>query len=243
MFAIYKKEINTFFSSLIGYIVIGVFLIYMSLMLWVFPDTNLLNSNYATLEPLFDLAPMIFMFLIPAITMRTLAEEKLNGTIELLVTRPLNDWEIVSGKFLACLSLVAFALLPTLIYYISIYQLGSPVGNIDTGATWGSYIGLLFLGGVFVSIGIFASSLTNNQIVSFIIATFLCFVFYWGFDFISRLPIFFGKIDDLVEMLGVEYHYKSISRGIIDTRDVLYFLSVITLFFVGTQVSLESRKW
>jgi ABC-2 type transport system permease protein len=243
MFAIYNKEINTFFSSLIGYIVIGVFLIYMSLMLWVFPDSNLLNSNYATLEPLFDLAPMIFMFLIPAITMRTLAEEKLNGTIELLVTRPLNDWEIVSGKFLACLSLVAFALLPTLIYYISIYQLGSPVGNIDTGATWGSYIGLLFLGGVFVSIGIFASSLTNNQIVSFIIATFLCFIFYWGFDFISRLPIFFGKIDDLVEMLGVEYHYKSISRGIIDTRDVLYFLSVITLFFVGTQVSLESRKW
>ncbi len=243
MFAIYKKEINTFFSSLIGYIVIGVFLIYMSLMLWVFPDSNLLNSNYATLEPLFDLAPMIFMFLIPAITMRTLAEEKLNGTIELLVTRPLNDWEIVLGKFLACLSLVGFALLPTLIYYISIYQLGSPVGNIDTGATWGSYIGLLFLGGVFVSIGIFASSLTNNQIVSFIIATFLCFIFYWGFDFISRLPIFFGKIDDLVEMLGVEYHYKSISRGIIDTRDVLYFLSVITLFFVGTQVSLESRKW
>lgn len=243
MYSILKKEINTFFSSLIGYIVIGVFLIYLSLMMWVLPDTSIFEYSYATLDQLFDLSPLIFMFLIPALTMRSFAEEKQSGTIELLVTRPLSDLQIILGKFFACVALLVFALLPTLIYYITIYTLGSPVGNIDSGATWGSYIGLILLGASFVAIGIFASSLTRNQIVSFVIAIFFCFIFYWLFDMISRLPIFVGKIDDVIQMFGVEYHYRSLSRGVIESRDVIYFLSIIAFFIAATKVSLESRKW
>jgi len=243
MLNIFLKEINTFFSSLIGYIVIGVFLILMGLIMWVFPDYSLLNYQYATMEQLFDIAPIIFMFLIPAITMRSFAEEKQNGTIELLTTRPLSDLSIILGKFFACVALVAFALLPTIIYYYTVYQLGSPKGNIDAGAIMGSYLGLLFLGATFVSIGVFASSITNNQIVAFILATFLCFFFYWAFDFLSRLPAFIGKVDDIVQMIGIDHHYVSMSRGVVDSRDVLYFLSVITMFIAMTQVSMESRKW
>jgi len=243
MLSIFKKEINSFFSSLIGYIVIGVFLIYLSLMMWVLPDTSIFEYSYATLDQLFDLSPLIFMFLIPAITMRSFAEEKQSGTIELLVTRPLTDLQIILGKFLACVSLLIFALIPTLIYYITVYTLGSPAGNIDSGATWGSYLGLIMLGGGFVSMGIFASSLTRNQIVAFIIAIFLCFTFYWLFDMISRAPVFVGKIDDVIQMFGIEYHYRSISRGVVDSRDMVYFLSVIAFFITATKVSLESRKW
>ena len=243
MFSIFYKEINNFFSSLIGYIVIGVFLSFTGLMLWVFPDYSLLEYKYASLDQLFEIAPAIFMFLIPAITMRSFAEEIQSGTIELLVTRPLRDWEIVLGKFLACWLLVLFALLPTLLYYYTIHELGDPKGNMDSGAIMGSYIGLFLLGGVFVAIGLFASSLTSNQIVSFLLAVFLCFVFYWGFDFISRLPIFLGKTDDIVQMLGIDHHYLSISRGLIELRDVVYFCSLIGVFLMGSQVALESRKW
>ncbi len=243
MYSIYKKEIGVFFSSLIGYMVIGVFLVYMSAMMWFYPDTNVLNYNYATLDQLFELSPLIFMFLIPAITMRSFAEENQSGTIELLITKPLKDWEIIVGKFLACLTLVLFALIPTLLYYFTVYSLGYPVGNIDTGATWGSYIGLFLLGAVFVSIGIFSSSITRNQIVSFILATFLCYIFYWAFEFISYIPSFVGRIDGIIQSLGIENHYVSMSRGLIDTRDLLYFFSVIGLFLFGTQISLESRKW
>lgn len=243
MLSIFKKEINSFFSSLIGYIVIGVFLIYLSLMMWVLPDTSIFEYSYATLDQLFDLSPLIFMFLIPAITMRSFAEEKQSGTIELLVTRPLTDLQIILGKFLACVSLLIFALIPTLIYYITVYNLGSPVGNIDSGATCGSYLGLIMLGAGFVSMGIFASSLTKNQIVAFIIAIFLCFTFYWLFDMVSRAPVFVGKIDDIIQMFGIEYHYRSISRGVVDSRDVVYFLSVTAFFIAATKVSLESRKW
>jgi ABC-2 type transport system permease protein len=243
MLSIFKKEINTFFSSLIGYIVIAVFLVYLSLMIWVFPDTSIFEYSYATLDQLFDLSPTIFLFLIPAITMRSFAEEMQTGTIELLVTRPLSDVQIILGKFFACVALVSFALLPTLIYYFTIYSLGSPVGNIDSGATWGSYIGLLLLGASFVSIGIFSSSITKNQIVSFVLATFLCFVFYWMFDMLSRIPIFVGKIDDVIQGFGIQAHYNSISRGVVDSRDVIYFLSLIAFFVMATKVSLESRKW
>ena len=183
------------------------------------------------------------MFLIPAITMRSFAEEQQNGTIELLSTKPIWEMEIILGKFFANLVLLIFALLPTLIYYYSVHELGSPKGNLDAGAILGSYIGLLLLGACFVSIGLFASSLTNNQIVSFILATFLCFFFYWVFDFISLLPIFVGKIDDVVQMIGINFHYVSISRGVIDTRDVIYFLSLIAVFLMMTQISLERRKW
>lgn len=243
MLSIFQKELNTFFSSLIGYIVIGVFLVFLGLMMFVFTDTSLLNYQYATLEQLFSLAPLIFIFLIPAITMRSFSEEHQTGTIELLVTRPLHDSSIVLGKYFACLLLVAFALLPTLLYVYTVYSLGSPVGNIDLGAVAGSYIGLLFLAAGFVSIGVFASSVSNNQIVAFILATFLCFLFYWGFLFFSKLPIFVGRVDDVVQMIGIDYHYRSMSRGVLDSRDVIYFLSLITLFILATVISLGRRKW
>ena len=243
MYSIFLKEINSFFSSLIGYIVIGTFLVIIGLMMWVFPDYSVLSYNYATLDQLFSLAPIIFTFLIPAITMRSFAEEQQSGTIELLVTRPLRDWQIILGKYFANLALVLFALLPTLLYYYSVYQLGSPKGNLDTGAIMGSYIGLVFLGGAFVAIGLFASSLTNNQIVAFILATFLCFIFYWGFFFLSKLPVFVGKVDDIVQMIGIDYHYNSISRGVVDSRDVIYFLSFISFFLFATNVALSRRKW
>lgn len=243
MLSIFLKEVNSFFSSLIGYIVIGVFLMTLGLVMFVFPDTSLLNFNYATLDQLFEIGPMIFVFLIPAITMRSFAEEQQAGTIELLATRPVTSLQIIMGKYLASLLLLAFALLPTGLYYYTVYQLGSPPGNLDSGAILGSYIGLFFLAGAFAAIGLFASSLSGNQIVAFLLAAFLCFFLYWGFDFLSRLPVFAGKMDDVVQMFGIDYHYNSISRGLVDTRDIVYFISVIALFIMMTMVSLERRKW
>ena len=243
MAAIFFKEINAFFSSLIGYIVIGVFLVIMGLVMWVFPDYSVIDGNYATLDTLFSMAPLIFMFLIPAVTMRSFAEERQSGAIELLVTRPVTDWQIVAGKFLACLVLVLFALLPTVLYYFSIYQLGAPKGNLDSGGILGSYIGLLFLASAFVAIGVFASSLTSNQIVAFVLATFLCFFTYLAFDYLSRLPVFFGKTDDIVQSFGIAYHYSSVSRGVLDTRDLTYFISISALFLATTVLSLGRRKW
>ncbi len=243
MLSIFRKEINSFFSSPIGYVVVGVFLVLMGLVMWVFPDYSVLDGTYANLNTLFSIAPLIFMFLIPAVTMRTFAEEKQSGTIELLVTRPISDWQIVGGKFLACLVLVAFALLPTLLYYFTVYRLGAPVGNLDSGGILGSYIGLLFLGATFVSIGVFASSITNNQIIAFILAMFLSFFVYLAFDFLSRLPIFFGKSDDIVQSIGIQYHYDSMSRGVLDTRDLVYFGSLIAVFLAATVLSLGKRKW
>jgi ABC-2 type transport system permease protein len=175
--------------------------------------------------------------------MRSFSEEQQTGTIELLVTRPLKDLDIVLGKFLASLVLIIFALIPTLLYYYTVYQLGSPKGNLDSGAILGSYIGLIFLAMAFIAIGIFASSLSKNQIIAFILATFLCFFFYSGFNYLSSLPGFVGRIDDVIQMIGIDYHYDSISRGIIDTRDLIYFISLIVLFIFLTKVSLERRKW
>jgi ABC-2 type transport system permease protein len=243
MLSIFRKEISSFFSSVTGYVVIGVFLLITGLIMFVFPETSLLSYHYATLDQLFEIAPMVFAFLIPAITMRSFAEENQNGTIELLVTRPLTDFQIVFGKFLAAMGLVLFALLPTLLYYFTVYQLGSPKGNLDGGAILGSYFGLIFLASAFVAIGLFASSLTNNQIVSFLLAAFLCITFHWGFMYISQLPIFVGKVDDLVQMIGMEYHFNSISRGVIDSRDVIYFISITGVFLAATVTSLERRKW
>lgn len=244
MYAIFRKEINTFFSSIIGYIVLAVFLVAMWLILWIFPNiNNIVDNKFATLEPLFSLAPQIFTFLIPMVTMRSFAEEQQSGTIELLATRPLRDWDIILGKFLANWLLIIIALLPTFIYYISVYQLGSPKGNLDVGATIGSYIGLLFLSGVFVAIGLLASSVTNNQIVAGLLGILLCFVTYSAFDYMSRIPIFIGKSDDIIQMFGINYHYNSISRGIIVFSDVVYFLSVMALFLNLTHLFLEKRKW
>lgn len=243
MLAIFRKEINAFFSSLTGYIVVAVFLTVMGLIMFVFPDTTLLNYEYATLDQLFGIAPMVFVFLIPAVTMRSFAEEHQSGTIELLATRPLSNLQIVLGKFLSSWTLVGFALLPTLLYCFTVHKLGSPPGNLDSGAIAGSYLGLVLLAGSFTAIGVFASSITNNQIASFVLATFLCFLFHWGFFFLSKLPVFFGKVDDIVQMIGIDYHYASISRGVIDSRDLIYFASVMAVFVNLTITSLERRKW
>jgi ABC-2 type transport system permease protein len=243
MVTLLVKEINAFLSSLIGYIVITVFLLINGLFLWVFPmEFNIIDYGYASIDGLFMLAPFVFLFLIPAITMRSFADENKSGTIELLVTKPISDLQIILAKYFAGLILVLFSLLPTLIYFVSVYRLGLPVGNMDTGGAWGSYIGLLFLGAGFVAIGLFCSSVTNNQIVSFILAVFLCGFFYLGFEFIYSFELF-GKFDLFIQQLGINAHYVSLSRGVIDTRDVLYFLSLITIFILLTKMSLEKRKW
>jgi ABC-2 type transport system permease protein len=242
MFTLLKKEIQSFLSSLIGYLVILVFLLINSLFLWVFPGSfNILDSGYASIDGLFVMAPWVFMFLIPAITMKMFADEHKTGTIELLFTKPISDLQIVLAKYLAGLILVIFSLLPTLIYYFTVHQLGQPVGNIDSGGTMGSYIGLFFLAAGYVSIGVFASSITENQIVSFIISLFLCFVCYTGFD--SASVIAGNGWDHYIEALGINYHYTSMSRGVIDSRDLVYFISFATLFILSTKLILQSRKW
>ncbi len=243
MFALFRKEISLFLSSLIGYIVITVFLLVNGLFLWVFAsDFNILDFGYANLDGLFMIAPFVFLFLIPAITMRSFADENRTGTIEMLLTKPLTDLQIVLAKYFAGVLLVIVAVVPTFFYMYSVYQLGLPKGNIDMGGAWGSYIGLFFLGASFVSIGLFASSLTNNQIVSFIVAVFLSLFVYIGFDFIYSLDLF-GPIDLFVKSLGINAHYTSMSRGVIDTRDLVYFISLIGIFVLLTKLSLESRKW
>jgi len=243
MISILKKELNSFLSSLTGYMVVLVFLILNGLFLWVFPGSfNLLDSGYAGLDGLFFLAPWVFLFLIPALTMRFFADELKTGTIELILTKPISELKLVLGKYFAGLILCLIALAPTLIYVLSIYILGQPQGNLDWGATIGSYIGLIFLSGVYVSIGVFASSLTENQIVAFILSLFFCFFCFTGFEQIATLLSHTG-MELSIEKLGISYHYNAISRGVIDTRDVLYFLSLISLFLFGSKLSLQSRKW
>lgn len=242
MFAILAKELNSFFSSLVGYIVIIIFLTGIGLFMWVFPETEVLNYGFATMETLFSMTPFVYLFLIPAITMRTFAEERKSGTMELLLTRPLTDLQLILGKYLASLVLVLFSLLPTLVYYYTIVELGSPRGNIDTAAVIGSYIGLILLGGVFTSIGIFASIITDNQVVAFILAVFFCFILYAGISSLASLS-FWGSGAYLISQLGIDYHYVSLSRGLIDSRDLVYFLSLIVFFLYATYLVLRSRKW
>lgn len=243
MFTLYKKELASFFSSLMGYLTIIVFLVLTGLMLWVFKsDFNILDYGFAGMDGLFLIGPFLYLFLIPAITMRSFAEEKKNGTMELLLTKPLSDLTLVSAKFLAGFTLVFISLLPTLVCYFSVVLLGDPVGNIDTGSVIGSYIGLLFLGGAFVAIGLLSSALTDNQIVAFIIAALLCAFGYLGFETLYNMD-FLGNADLFVKSLGMRHHYESISRGVIDSRDVIYFLSVIILFLMITRLVLQSRKW
>jgi ABC-2 type transport system permease protein len=227
VFSILKKEITTYLSSLVAYITIGVFLLVLGLFLWVFPDTSILAYGYAGLDSLFSTAPYLFMFLVPAITMRSLAEERREGTFELLLTRPLTDIQIVLGKYFAGVVIVLFALVPTLVYYFSVHTLGTPQGNIDTGAVIGSYIGLFLLGSSFAAIGLFASSVSKNQVIAFTIAVFLCFFFYSGFDSLSSIL----SLQNLgLQSLGITEHYQSISRGVLDTRDLIYFIVLATLF-------------
>jgi ABC-2 type transport system permease protein len=243
MKAIFLKEIKQFFSSLIGYIAITVFLLVLGLFIWIFPDTNVLDFGYATLDSFFSIAPFVFIFLIPAITMRSFAEEINSGTIELLATRPVTELQIILGKYFAALLLVVIAIVPTLIYFYTVYALASPTGNVDVGGILGSYFGLLFLGGVFVAIGIFSSSITSNQIVAFILGVFLCFFLYMAFSYLSQFGIFIGKADYLVESLGLSAHYDAMGKGVVDSRDVVYFLSIISVFILFTRTALSSRRW
>ncbi len=243
MFTLFKKELSSFFSSLIGYLTIVVFLALTGLMLWVFKsDFNILDYGYAGMDGLFIIGPFLYLFLIPAITMRMFAEEKKNGTMELLLTKPLSEMKIIWAKFLAGFALVFISLLPTLVCYFSVVALGDPVGNIDTGSVAGSYIGLLLLGAAFVAIGLFASSITNNQIVAFILAALMSAFMHLGFESIYRMG-FLGNADLFVRSLGMSYHYDSISRGVVDSRDVIYFASVIAVFMMATRIVLQSRKW
>jgi len=243
MLTIYIREIRGFFSSLTGILVMVVFLLLTSLFMWVFGgQMNVLENGYASLDTLFSLAPWVFLFLVPAISMRMFAEERRSGTLELLFTRPVREMEIVAAKFAAAWSLVILSLVPTLLFYVSVYLLGSPPGNLDVGGTWGSYIGLVFLGGIYSSIGIFSSSLTENQIVAFILAVFFSFIFYMGFGFIASVARS-GEWVSIIEKFGIDYHYQSVSRGVIDSRDIVYFISVIFLFLFLTKINLQSRKW
>jgi ABC-2 type transport system permease protein len=243
MWAIAKRETKSFLGSLAGFIVYAIFLTLCALFIWVFPgNLNIVDSGYSDMSPFFTLAPWVFLFLIPAITMRFFAEEQRNGTIELLLTKPITEFKLVFSKYLAGQILVFVGLIPTLFYYITIYQYGNPVGNVDSGAVWGSYIGLFFLSSAFVSIGTFASSLTENQVISFLLAVFLCFFVFMGFESISSFNLF-GAGDLFVRNLGINEHYQSLSRGVVDTRDVVYFVSLTFFFIWLTKISIESRKW
>ncbi len=240
MKSIVLREIKSFFGSPIGYLVIAVFLIGNGLFLWVFEgEYNILNSGFADLSPFFTLAPWILIFLIPAVTMRSFSDEKKQGTLELLLTKPLSIWQIVNGKFLGSMLLIVMAIIPTFIYVWVISSLGSTEGNIDMGSTMGSYFGLLFLIAAYSAIGIFTSTLSENQIVAFIVAVFLCFFFYFGFESVATiLPSFQG----LISSIGMQNHFKSMSRGVIDTRDVIYFVSITVLFLSFTVYNLKSIK-
>ncbi len=243
MFSLFNQEISRFFSSVAAYAVILAFLLINSLYMWVFPgELNILDAGYATIDTLFIISPWVFLFLIPAITMRMFAEEKRAGTLELLLTRPLNDFQVIMAKYLAALTLVIFSLIPCLVYFITVYLTGNPLGNIDTGGTWGSFIGLFFLAAAYAGFGIFASSVTDNIIISFITAVCISFFFFIGFDYISQLNIF-GKSATFILDLGINEHYKSISRGVIYLKDIIYFVSIVAIFLLITRTVLKKRRW
>ncbi|EAQ40980.1 gliding motility-associated ABC transporter permease subunit GldF [Polaribacter sp. MED152] len=239
MYPILKKEFTSFFASPIAYLVIGVFLLINGLFLFVFNDDfNILNAGFADVTPFFYLAPWVFLFLIPAITMKSFADEYNTGTIELLKTNPISDWKIVLGKFFASLLLVIIAIVPTFTYIFTVYELGNPVGNIDFGSTIGSYLGLLFLASTYTAVGLFTSTLSKNQIVAFILSVFITFILFYGFDAIANS---FGSNGFTIQQLGINEHFKSISRGVIDTRDVIYFLSVTFFFLFITKTRLDNE--
>ena len=242
MWPISQKEFRQFFSSLTGIIAISVFLLLNALFLFVFPDTNIFDFGYATLERFFELAPWILTFLVPAITMRSLADEYRGGTYEILLTRPVGYGQIVMGKYLGCLLIAVLALLPTLIYAVSIEALSGVNAGLDIGGTAGAYIGLVFLAAVYTAIGICCSSFTSNAVVAFIVSAFSCFILYFGFNGISRLTALSGGAAYYLELLGIDFHYRSISRGVIDSRDVVYFVSVIAFFLLVTRRNLINRQ-
>ncbi len=239
MLSIYKKEINQFFSSLTGYIAIIVFLAVCGLFLWIF-DENILDFGYATLDKFFLFAPWVMLFLLPALTMRSFSDEFKSGTIEVLYTLPLREQDIILGKYAAALTFVLFALLPTGLYVFTIFRLSG--GNVDSGGLIGSYIGLLFLSAAFTAVGVFCSSLSNNQVAAFLIGVFVNFMLYSGFESISRLGLLGDGVDYIISQFGMQFHYNSISRGVLDTRDLIYFISVLILFLAATRLSLLKRR-
>ncbi len=238
---IFLREIFSYFGSINGYVIGVFFLLSLGLILWVFPDFSILYYPYATLDSFFYAAPIVFLFMVPAMTMRSFSEEWRLGTMELLLTKPLSEWSLVFGKMLAHFVLVWIVLLCTVVYYWTVYALGSPPGNIDSGGVVGSYIGLALLGMVFVSIGLFSSVLTSNQVVAFLLAVFLSAIVYWGFGLIADLPVFHGVWDDWIMKLGIAWHYASIRRGVIDIEDVSYFLSLIAIFTIATAYVIRSK--
>ncbi|MBT4776299.1 MAG: gliding motility-associated ABC transporter permease subunit GldF [Crocinitomicaceae bacterium] len=243
MYALYIKEVRSFLNSLIGYITIVIFLLAIGLFMWVFSGSeNVFEMRISTLNSLFFNAPLIFMFIIPAITMRSFAEEKRTGTIELLLTKPLTDTQIVLAKYLAGFSLIFIALLPTWVYYVSIYLMGDPVGNIDNGGTLGGYIGLYLIGAVFVAIGTFCSACTKNQVIAFLFALVLSFLFYHGFEHLGSYS-WWGTWDGAIQSIGIQQHFTALQNGLLDTRDLSYFISLILIFLVITRLVLKSRKW
>jgi len=236
MFSILKKEIHSFFASPIGYLVIGIFLITNGLFIWVFKgEFNIWDYGFADLSGYYFIAPWIFIFLIPAITMKSFSEEKKQGTLELLLTKPITDWQLVLGKFLGAFSLIVLALLPTLLYIYTVYQLGNPIGNIDLGSAFGAYAGLLGIAMIYCAVGIFTSALSNNQIVSFILAVFVCFLMYYSFDSLSDIT------NTSIENFGIKAHFNTISKGIIDSRNIIYFFSVSFLFLYFTKLTLTKK--
>jgi ABC-2 type transport system permease protein len=242
MKALYLKEIRSFLSSVIGYVFILIFLITSGLFHWVISyNTNLLEGSESDLIPFFNLSPTIFLILIPAITMRSIAEERKNGTIELLFTRPISDLNVLLAKYFAGVTLLAIAIIPTIVFYASMHFLGSPVGVIDDGATFTSYIGLLLIGATFVAIGIFASSITSSQIVAFILAMFFCWFFYDGLTLLGSFNLM-GDFDYLIRYSGMSFHYDAIKRGVIDSSDVIYFLSLIGVFIFASLTIIKSLK-
>lgn len=240
MISITKKELHQFFSSLSGYITIILFLLVNALYLFILKDSNIFDFGYATLASFFELAPWVFIFLIPALTMRSFSDEFKSGTFEILQTRPLSGWQIVIGKYIAILTVIVIALIPTILYVITIKSL-SATGEIDSGAIAGSYLGLFFLASGFAAISTWCSSLTSNAVIAFLLSAFVCVVLYFGFGAISKLPVFSGNADYYIEMLGIDFHYQSISRGVIDSRDVVYFLSIIFLFLFATKKNINKR--
>ena len=242
MISLFRKEIIQFFGSITGTLVSVVFLVATGLFLWVFSGNyNIPDGGYATLNGLFEIAPWIYLFLIPAITMRMLADEKRSGTMELLLVRPVSELQLILAKFLASLAVVLLTLLPTLVYFFSVYHLGNPEGCIDAGATWGSYTGLLWLAVIYLTIGLLTSALTDNQVVAFISAVFLCFFWFSGFGFIAQLP-FLSDVSSSIVALGIDAHYESVSRGVLDSRDLLYFVFMAGFFMLITRIVLEWKR-
>ncbi|UZD22057.1 gliding motility-associated ABC transporter permease subunit GldF [Algoriphagus halophytocola] len=239
MKSLFFKEINSFFGSLIGYLVIALFLVALGLIVWVFPESNVLDYGFADLEALFTYTPYVFTFLVPALSMRAIAEERKSGTWELLRTSPLNILQVVLAKYLALFCLVLVSVLPTLLYLYSIIQLGDPVGNIDQAGFFGSWIGLVMIGGVFASVGLFASSLTSQQVVAFVLGVFLCFVLYFGFSALADMQS--GAFSYWVEELSLSYHYISLSRGVVNSGDVFFMLGMIWLFLGGSVLVLKNK--